>query len=128
MTASKPTVLVVEDEPLIRFALVDGLEDEGYDVIAAGTVLEAVARLSKHHVDAVVTDVDMPGGLSGLDLVDMISGLSRPIGIVVTSGRELPPGAELPSGAVFIPKPYAMDAVIAELERRVRAKPLALAS
>lgn len=128
MTASKPTILVVEDEPLIRFDLVDALEDEGYIVVEAGTVLEAVARMAKYRVDAVVTDVDMPGGLSGLDFVDMLSGLSKPIGMVVTSGRELPQGAQLPGGAVFLSKPYALEAVVAEVELRVRSQPQALAS
>ena len=36
------TILVVEDEALIRFAIADALEDAGYAVLEAGTVLEAV--------------------------------------------------------------------------------------
>lgn len=55
------TVLIVEDEILIRMLLADTLLDEGHDVIEAGNVLEAVAILGQRKIDAVVTDVDMPG-------------------------------------------------------------------
>jgi CheY-like chemotaxis protein len=56
MAALSNSVLVVDDEPLIRMALASALEDEGYSVFEAGSVLQAVAVLSKHDIHAVVTD------------------------------------------------------------------------
>jgi len=53
--------------------LADTLFDEGYQVVEAANVLEDVAMLGQRNVDAVVTDVDMPGGLNDLDLAKMIS-------------------------------------------------------
>lgn len=82
------SVVVVEDEVLIRFVAVDSLEDEGWTVYEAGSVLEAVGMLSSHpEIDVVFTDVDMPGGMSGLDLARLIANIHPEIGIIVTSGR-----------------------------------------
>lgn len=47
------TVLLVEDEPLIRMTLAAALEDGGYAVAEAGTVLEAIAALASRAIDAV---------------------------------------------------------------------------
>lgn len=76
----------------------------------------AIGIMAKYDVDAVVTDVDMPGGLSGFDLVDMIAGLPTSRGIVVTSGRPIGIEHILPAKAVFIPKPYDLVSVFAVLK------------
>jgi DNA-binding NtrC family response regulator len=80
------TVLIVEDEILIRMMLVDALNDAGYRVIEAGNVLEAVAALGRYEIDTVVTDMDMPGGLNGLDLARMLSSTHQSTTVIVTSG------------------------------------------
>lgn len=99
------TILVVDDEPLIRMNLTDELLALGHAVIECGNVLEAIAAFaSAPQIDAVVTDVDMPGGLSGLDLVRMISQTRPSLPVWVTSGRDL---SELvPAPASFLSKPY----------------------
>ncbi|WP_245485398.1 response regulator [Rhizobium leguminosarum] len=68
-------VLVVEDEALIRFVAVDVLEDDGYVVYEAGSVLEAVGILSSREVDVLFTDVDLPGGMTGADLAKLVAGV-----------------------------------------------------
>jgi DNA-binding NtrC family response regulator len=113
-------VLVVEDEPMIRLFLADTLEDAGFAVLEAGSVLEAIAILGvRNDIDAIFTDVDMPGGLSGIDLAGMVARVSPTIGIVVTSGRTNIGSTDLPRRARFLPKPYdplaaihAVDSVI----------------
>jgi DNA-binding NtrC family response regulator len=100
------TVLVVDDEPLIRFALADALQEEGYDVVEASNVLEAVAVLGLHpEIGAVVTDIDMPGGLSGLDLLRLVNGYDRKIVTIVTSGGQK---RDIPEGSRFFAKPYSL--------------------
>jgi DNA-binding NtrC family response regulator len=121
MAVPRSTVLVVDDEPLIRLGLALTFEDHGFEVVEAGNVLEAIAILSRRSVDAVVTDVDMPGGLSGLDLVDLVSALSLAV-VVVVSGRALPPGFELPPGVLYLPKPYSAHEIIEIVRRAVVAK------
>lgn len=107
------TVLVVEDERLIRMLLVDTLLDEGYDVVEAGNVLEAVAALGLRRIDAVITDIDMPGGLSGLDLAQMISSTHMNIPVIIASGGHRLLSEELPGDAVFVPKPYRIEKLAA---------------
>lgn len=105
------TVLIVEDEFLIRMLLADTLHAEGYDVVEAGNVLEAVAILGQRQVDAVITDVDMPGGLSGLDLARLMSIKHANVPVIVASGGHLLQPADMPGDAVFVPKPYEMTAM-----------------
>ncbi len=106
------TVLIVEDEPLIRMTLADALEDEGYYVLEAETVLEAIAVLGHHAVDAVITDVDMPGALSGLDLAEFLHVSMGSLPVIVTSGGRDGADCPLPNGAIFIPKPYPLARMI----------------
>lgn len=117
------TVLVVEDEPLIRFALVDALEEKGYCVLEASNVLEAVGIIGKvEHIAAVVTDIDMPGGLTGLDLVEILDKSQHQIAVVVTSGGHGPDGLTLPADARFFSKPYHFDDILFALRSTIAAK------
>ncbi|WP_296435886.1 response regulator [Rhizobium sp. UBA1881] len=102
------TVLIVEDEFLIRMLLADTLADEGYDVVEAGNVLEAVAVLGQRKVDAVVTDVDMPGGLSGLDLAWMISSTHMDVPVIIASGGHRLSADELPNDAILSQSPTGL--------------------
>jgi DNA-binding NtrC family response regulator len=105
-TFRQKTVLVVEDEALIRFAVMDALEDAGYAVIEASSVLEAVGQLGQHEeIDLLITDVDMPGVLDGLDLARMVAECAPRIGIIVSSARRLGASDNLPATARFMPKP-----------------------
>ena len=56
-----PTILVVDDEPLIRFALNDRLTADGDKVVEAGTAAEAIAK-SRDGVDLVLLDYKLPDG------------------------------------------------------------------
>jgi CheY-like chemotaxis protein len=109
------TVLVVDDEPLIRMLLAEALEDEGYRVLEASNVLEAVAILGNQKIDALVTDVDMPGALNGFDLVDLVAKWGRRTAIVITSGRHTAGERPLPTRSRFFPKPYRLSDIIAAL-------------
>jgi len=119
---------VVEDEALVRIVLASSLEDEGYQVLEAANVLQAIAILSKRDIDGVITDVDMPGGLSGLDLVELLPNIGKQLAIIITSGSALPDGFDVPIDAAFIPKPYALTAVSAEIRRQLLWRSAALAS
>ncbi|EJB06775.1 DNA-binding NtrC family response regulator [Rhizobium leguminosarum] len=124
----KRTVLIVEDELLIRIVLADTLADEGYDVIEAGNVLEAVAVLGRRKIDAVITDVDMPGGLSGLDLARMISSSDMKVPVIITSGGSIVRPEELPSDTVFMPKPYGINVISAMVREMTAAETRKMAS
>jgi CheY-like chemotaxis protein len=115
MAFHMPTVLVVEDEPLIRMLLSEALEEAGYRVLEAACVLEAAAVLGFQKIDAVVTDIDMPGGLSGIDLAWLVDDAFKSITIVVASGGQNPARYALPRNAHFFPKPYRLDDIVGVL-------------
>jgi DNA-binding NtrC family response regulator len=123
------TVLVVDDEPLIRMTLADCLADEGYTVLEASNVLEAVAVLGRHRIDALITDVDMPGALNGFDLANLVVSYGAGVAVIVTSGGHS--AAEIEGERVcFLAKPYRMETILVELENRmssVRSPTAALA-
>jgi DNA-binding NtrC family response regulator len=98
-------ILVVEDEPLIRSFLSDELVDAGHTVIEAACALEAIAALGRcDHLDGMITDVDMPGGLSGLDLMRLVRSTRPATSVWVVSGRDV--RSQIDPGVFFLPKPY----------------------
>lgn len=122
------TVLLVEDEPLIRMVLADVLVDAGYDVVEAGNVLEAVGALSRcNNISALVTDVDLPGMLNGLALVNLIRNCYSHIDIAVVSGRA-DIADWLPEGSTFFAKPYRPSEIACYLDRNLYKKNTAPAS
>ena len=64
--ATRPVVLVVEDEILIRFLISEHLRDVGFTVIEASNADDAAAVIqSESPVDLVFSDINMPGGMDG---------------------------------------------------------------
>lgn len=103
-------VLVVEDDAMLRFLMCDTLMDAGFAVIDASSVLEAVGFLGCHDdIDVVFSDIDLPGGLSGLDLACLVRDLNPGVGIILTSGGHTPDERDLPEQTKFFAKPYNRD-------------------
>lgn len=123
MSEAGLTVLIVEDEPIIRFTLADALEEAGYSVLEASNVLEAVATIGKvRHISAIVTDIDMPGGLSGIDLVQMVNNCQKQIPVIVTSGGHALDTLDLPENTCFFSKPYNLEDIVLALRTTIAAK------
>ncbi|WP_019280167.1 response regulator [Rhizobium grahamii] len=106
---------MVDDEPLIRYAAVDALEAEGFDVLEAGSADEALVILQSNNVDAVFTDVNMPGSTDGLGLMSRVRERFPRTRVIVTSGHVRLGAFDLASGVSFIPKPYAHEALVSML-------------
>lgn len=89
--ARRRRVLVVDDSPLTRELLVSLLESVGYEIVQASDGAEALDRLSREVVDAVVTDLEMPQ-VDGLELTRRLkihpTLKSLPVVIVTTRGSE----------------------------------------
>lgn len=116
------TILIVEDDPVLRADTVLRLEDAGMAVIERADADEALGFLLEHSgtVSAVLTDVNMPGHSDGVHLAEMISRHWPHIGVVVTSGA-LRPARELPASVHFIPKPWRVEQIVAAIEVMVEA-------
>jgi CheY-like chemotaxis protein len=101
-------VVVAEDEPLIRLAIVEFLVDEGFQVREAVHAEDAIAILGieARDVHVLFTDVQMPGEMDGLGLGHHVKHHWPWIGILVTSAHATLTEKDLPSRARFLPKPY----------------------
>jgi two-component system KDP operon response regulator KdpE len=114
-------VLVVDDEPQMQRALTTNLKARGYDVDSATTGEEALELAARHHPDAVVLDLGLPG-IDGIDVVRGLRGWSQ-VPIVVLSAREAEAAkvAALDAGADdYVTKPFGMDELLARLRAALR--------
>ena len=120
MISAPLAVLVVEDEPLIRLSLVADLEDAGFGVYEAAGADEALRLLSAHpEIEALFTDIDMPGSIDGLKLA-RLARLSHPkISILITSGYLKIAKNELPPETVYFSKPYDVGHVVNHIREHV---------
>jgi two-component system, response regulator PdtaR len=101
------TVLVVEDDFLVRLCAADALSEAGFNVLEAGSGPDALRILEGGPVDVVFTDINMPGAFDGAGLARRIRNRWPTTAVVVTSGRGCP--EEDLGEALFLPKPYMPD-------------------
>jgi CheY-like chemotaxis protein len=106
-----PTVLVVEDEILVRDVVSDELIDAGFDVVQVGDAQQAIAVLeARQDIHLVFTDIDMPGSMDGLKLAAAVRDRWPPVHIIITTGKVRP--MSIPANALFIAKPYLTRNVV----------------
>ena len=109
---TKPVLLVVEDEVLIRMNTVEMIEDAGFHVLEAANADEAITLLeSRLDIQVVFTDIDMPGSMNGIRLAQAVRGRWPPIKIIATSGHFKLKAGDLPPDGRFLPKPYNLTQV-----------------
>jgi CheY-like chemotaxis protein len=111
--ADRVSVLVVEDEFLIRADVVSQLEDAGYRVFEASNADEAIGILDvEPSIRLLFTDIDMPGTMDGLKLAAAVRNRWPPVKIIVTSGHRIVEINDLPDGSMFFSKPYVQGAML----------------
>jgi two-component system, cell cycle sensor histidine kinase and response regulator CckA len=123
------TILVVEDEPVLRDMAHLILQDCGYQVLEAGSGAEALQVWERNpgRIDLVLSDVVMPGGMSGRDLAVKLVASHPQLRIIFTSGynvEETNTDFFRPGRAVFLQKPYTR-ADLAKAVRECLDKPAA---
>lgn len=105
MNDTRLTVLLVEDEILIRLVMSEGLRDDGYQVIEAANADEARTILdSRTAVDIVVTDINMPGSINGLELAAHVKAHHAALPVLIVSSHLPEPLGSRADG--FISKPF----------------------
>lgn len=110
-------VLFVDDEADLRDIVGDALADCGYQVTLAADGHQALEILrGETRFSHVISDVSMPGGLTGLDLAAFAHEHQPEAKVIVASGyqrSQLPP---IPTHVQFLPKPYRIRQLLALLE------------
>lgn len=110
--ASRPAVLIVEDEPLIRTDAVEMIAEAGFRTYAAGCSEEALALLERHDdVAFLFTDIEMPGTMDGLKLAALVRRRWPAVRILIASGAFEAKQADMPDHALFYAKPYAIGRI-----------------
>jgi CheY-like chemotaxis protein len=114
-------VLVVEDDELVRLNNCELLEQSGLKVLEASDADEAMALLETHpEIKVLVTDVKMPGWMSGIDLARQAAKKWPDICIMVTSAYYTAEDGDLPDNMTVFPKPFPPEALVKEVKLRLR--------
>jgi two-component system OmpR family response regulator len=119
-------LLIVEDEPAVRNALVRALETEGYELSVAEDGVQALATMSQSPADALVLDVMLPG-VDGLEVARRLraQGSDVPILMLTARGAVGDRVAGLDAGADdYLVKPFALDELLARLRSLARRGPV----
>lgn len=112
----KLVVLVVEDDHLIREMIVSVLMDSGFKVIEAESGDVAIAALADlKEVDALLTDIRMPGAADGWTVAERFCEAHPGLPVVYVSGYITDPMRLVP-GSVFLRKPYLPHQVVHTIE------------
>jgi DNA-binding response OmpR family regulator len=120
-------VLVVEDDPIVRSALVRDLSERGHTVRSVGTALDALREVTQSPPDAVVLDLGLPD-LDGAEALKMLRGVSDVPVIVATARDEEPEIVRLLHAGAddYLIKPFTgehLSARLAAVLRRARGAP-----
>ncbi|MEA3467893.1 MAG: response regulator [Thermodesulfobacteriota bacterium] len=81
------TILVVDDDPVIRRLLEQRLLKENYKVLLAEDGSKGNETLSSNHIDVVLTDLMMPGEIGGIEVLEFAKGLDRNIEVILITAH-----------------------------------------
>jgi two-component system, response regulator PdtaR len=112
------TVLVVEDELIVRMTIAEYLRDEGYHVIEASNADQALDVLKNGaKVDVLFSDVRMPGSIDGCGLARHVRTHWPKLPVILTSGysEELLTARSV-SEDIVVPKPYRPQAIVTTIK------------
>jgi EAL domain-containing protein (putative c-di-GMP-specific phosphodiesterase class I)/AmiR/NasT family two-component response regulator len=122
-------VLVVDDEHWLAVGLARILERHGISALVANSVDEALKVIGEEQIDAVITDIDMPGR-SGLDLLKELRGLDPALPVMIVTGI---PNAESAAEAIeygvykYLAKPFDAQEVVSSTLRAISMRKVAVA-
>jgi CheY-like chemotaxis protein len=116
MAQKGTTVIVVEDEVIVRMDIAMSLQDEGFTVLEASNADEAIDLLDAHpEIRLMFTDIDMPGSMDGLKLAEAVRDRWPPVKIIIASGHRELRDDLLPIEGKFFSKPYDHARIISAM-------------
>ncbi|WP_316164747.1 MULTISPECIES: CHASE3 domain-containing protein [unclassified Bradyrhizobium] len=125
----RETILVVEDDPLVRDFVLAQLQGLGYTTLVASQASEALAIAARNQpFDLLFTDVIMPGGISGRQLAETIMTTRPALPVLYTSGYtgdEMVENRQLVPDALLLTKPYRRAELAQMVRRALDGKPAA---
>ena len=115
---STSSILIVDDEPIVRESIRDWLEDAGYQVEMAGSGEEALELIEKQDFNVIILDIRLPGQ-TGIKVLREVKALKpQIISIIITAypAKELADEAKKLGAVDYLIKPIAPE----DLERLIR--------
>lgn len=120
---ARDVVLIVEDELVIRQVLNAYLQEEGYLVLEAVNGTEAFEILAtKPHLDLMITDYRLPGGISGVDIAEPAVKLRPELKVIFISGypQEIRDSTHpIAQRAPVLAKPFELDDLHAAIRKEL---------
>ena len=128
MSDTKATILLVEDEELLRAGVQEVLEIQGYKVITAPDGEQALACLAAQTVDLIITDLVMPK-MDGVDFVKQLRKIKPDLPVIVVSGstrnimqRYGIDSIQVPGANASLPKPFKSVDLIEQVRQLLVAR------
>ena len=121
---SKGTILVIDDEDIVRMSCSRTLVPEGYEVKLVKNGLDGLALLEQQPVDLVLTDLKMPE-IDGIEILRRIKGKWPGIEVIIITGYQTVDTAvkSIKLGAYdYLEKPFTPDALIASVAKAMAHK------
>jgi CheY-like chemotaxis protein len=124
--ASKATILLVDDDEIVRLGLAELLEDKGYNVTTAGSVPEALKLITAESYDVLLSDLHMPGKGDGLTVVSAMRHANpKAVTILLSAFPEMDAAAQailLQTDQILV-KPMNIPTLIEGIEQRLASGP-----
>ena len=121
------SVLIIDDEPLMRLSLLDALKDEGYQVQEAANGEDGIHKARMSRYDLVITDLKMPGS-DGLQVVRACKEASPETEVIVITAHGSVDTAvqAMKLGAYdYVTKPFSMDELLLTVDRATKVQAFA---
>ena len=129
MPHTKATILLVEDEELLRAGVQEVLEIQGYKVITAPDGEQALACLAAQTIDLIITDLVMPK-MDGVDFVKQLREVKPDLPVIVVSGstrnimqRYGIDSIQVPGANASLPKPFKSVDLIEQVRQLLASRP-----
>lgn len=107
-----PSIMIVEDEDLLRELLTEVFSEMGVTVSAVATADAGLTAFEQNTgFDLLVTDVRTPGRMNGWELAAAVYSQWPDVPIIITSGYSAEHDNELPPSACFVQKPWSLDSL-----------------
>ena len=119
------TILIVDDEEILREILVESLRDEGYNLLAASDGIEALKMYAEHKdtISLIITDLGMPN-MGGEELYTKLHSMNDKVKVIVSSGfLDSSTRSDLLQRGIkdVLTKPYKFDAIFATVRRVIES-------
>ena len=114
-------VLVIEDEWLLRAAIVSELKERGWIVVETATGEDALALLAGREVDVVLTDIQLAGPMNGWEVAHAVRTAKPGLPVIYASANASDPLRRV-AGSLFFGKPYDPAEIVEACHRLTAAE------